>query len=128
MHIIVFYHLDARNLCDYCSFEREGDGDNIKERKCIDLRCCNDMNELDELIENEQKLLEQYGYDDNFDKVVEDLIDVEVLDPFSNEYVTITVTFRTAFFIFLDDENYREWKHRETFAVSRNEELFERYD
>ena len=123
--------LDARNLCDYCESTSDGDGDGVGSIQicfCIDLKCCNDMNELDELIETEQKLLEKFSNDNEFDRVVEDLIDVEILDPTSNEYITITVTFRTAFFILMSDENYREWKYREKFAVSRTEELLERYE
>merc|ERR1712228_365227 len=103
--------LDARSLCDFHM--------NI---------CCNDMHELDELISREQKELEVYAHNDEFEKVANDLIDIEVLDPVSNEYLTITVTFRTAFLILMDDENYREWKYREKFAVSRDEELADRFE
>ena len=117
--------MDVRSLCCDCGSDGGGDGFGSG---CIDYRCCNDMNELDELIENEQREIERYTKEDNFDAVASDLIDVEVLDPASNEYTTITVTFRTALRILFDDENNREWKYREKLAVSRLEELSDRYE
>jgi len=121
--------LDARDLCDYCGVGSLDEENKERVKVCgVDLKCCDDLNELDELIEKEQHLLEQYAHEDNYEKVVEDLIDIEVLDPISGDYITVTVTFRTAFYILMGDENYREWKHREKFAVSREEELIERYE
>jgi len=122
--------LDERAICLCCNnFNGEQDEDEDGEQRCcMNLMCCNDMNELDDLIEREQKLLEMYAESDKYDQVIEDLIDVEVLDPSGNDYVTITVTFKTAFWILMSDENYREFQYRDIFAVSRGEELNERYE
>lgn len=118
--------MDARNLCDCLGGDEEERGCALWH--CIDLRCCDDMNELDELMERERREFKKYlqnATDKEHEFAENQLIEIELYDADTGEPRVMTVTFRVALLAWMEDRagNNRTWRHRDKFAVSRKDEL-----